>query len=251
MQFVERRRPDEGQAQIDLNADLGEGFGIWKLGDDEALLDLVTSANVACGFHAGDAITMSNVCVQARVRGVQIGAQVGYRDLAGFGRRAMDVPSDELSADIIYQIGALDAFVRMTGSEVHYVKPHGALYNTAMVDERVAEAVASAVGSYAPGRLALLGMPGSALAAAATANSVPYVTEAFADRRYTADGWLLPRSAHGAVISDPAAVIEQALRLAPSADSLCLHGDTPGAADLARQVRDALIDAGVAVRPFR
>ncbi len=237
--------------QVDLNADLGEGFGIWTLGDDDALLDVVTSANVACGFHAGDPITMLRVCTVAAARDVRIGAQVGYRDLAGFGRRAMDVPSDELSADIIYQIGALDAFARMVGRQVSYVKPHGALYNTAMVDDRVAEAVASAVGSYAPGGLALLGLPASALAAAATANSVPYVTEAFADRAYTADGRLLPRSQPGAVITDPAAVIEQALRLAASADSICLHGDTPGAADLARQVRAALLDSGVAVRPFR
>jgi UPF0271 protein len=236
--------------QVDLNADLGEGFGIWTLGDDDALLEVVTSANVACGFHAGDAITMLRICTVAAARDVRIGAQVSYRDLAGFGRRAMDVPSDELTADIIYQIGALDGCARTVGREVRYVKPHGALYNTAMVDERQAEAVAAAVGAY-PGDLALLGLPGSALEAAAASHSVPYVAEAFADRTYTADGQLQPRSQPGAVITDPAAVIEQALRLAASADSLCLHGDTPGAADLARQVRDALIASGVAVRPFR
>jgi UPF0271 protein len=236
---------------IDLNADLGEGFGIWALGDDAGLLDVITSANVACGFHAGDPTIMARVCVQAVARGVRIGAQVGYRDLAGFGRRAIDVASADLQADIIYQLGALDAFARIAGDRVRYVKPHGALYNTAMVDERQATDVVTAVAAYSP-ELPVLGLPGSALERAADALAVPYVAEAFADRAYTASGQLVPRSQPGAVLTDPDAVVAHALELvgAGSAQSLCLHGDTPGAVDLARLVRSALAETGVSVRAF-
>jgi 5-oxoprolinase (ATP-hydrolysing) subunit A len=236
---------------IDLNADLGEGFGVWTLGDDAALLDVITSANVACGFHAGDPLTMRRVCARAVARGVRIGAQVGYRDLAGFGRRAMDVASDDLQADIIYQLAALDGFARVAGDRVRYVKPHGALYNTAMVDERQAAAVAEAVAAYSPD-LPVLGLPGSALEQAAANSSVEFVAEAFADRAYTDAGQLVPRSQPGAVLTDPAAVVAQALALveAGSAQTLCLHGDTPGAVELARTVRTTLTQAGVDVRPF-
>jgi 5-oxoprolinase (ATP-hydrolysing) subunit A len=248
---------------IDLNADLGEGFGIWRLGDDDALLDVVTSANVACGFHAGDPLTMRRVCERAVARGVAIGAQVGYRDLAGFGRRRIDMDPDELSADIIYQIGALDAFARAAGDRVRYVKPHGALYNTAMTDPVQADAVAAAVTGYS-NAMPLLGQPGSELARAAAAHGVAYVAEAFADRAYTSSGRLVPRGQPGAVIDDPGAVVARSLavaieqsvagvdgtQLAITAQSLCLHGDTSGAADLARRVRSALIDAGVRLAPF-
>jgi UPF0271 protein len=249
--------------RVDLNADLGEGFGVWTLGDDTALLDVITSANVACGFHAGDPITMRRVCAEAVDRGVRIGAQVGYRDLAGFGRRAMDVAGPDLQADIIYQIGALDAFARLAGDRVRYVKPHGALYNTAAVDERQADAVAAAVAAYSAAHaagnaashsseLALLGLPGSALERCAAAQGVAFVGEAFADRAYLPSGQLVPRSEPGALITDPGAVVEHALALVANgtARSVCLHGDTPGAADLARRVRAALLDAGVDVGSF-
>jgi 5-oxoprolinase (ATP-hydrolysing) subunit A len=249
--------------RVDLNADLGEGFGVWTLGDDTGLLDVITSANVACGFHAGDPITMRRVCADAVDRQVRIGAQVGYRDLAGFGRRAMDVASPDLQADIVYQIGALDAFARLAGDRVRYVKPHGALYNTAAVDERQADAVAAAVAAYSsahssacsaagPVGLALLGLPGSALERGAAAHGVTFVGEAFADRAYLPSGQLVPRSEPGALITDPGAVVEHALELVANGTirSICLHGDTPGAAELARRVRAALQDAGVDVGSF-
>jgi UPF0271 protein len=248
---------------IDLNADLGEGFGVWRLGDDEALLDLVTSANVACGFHAGDASTMRRVCEQAVARGVVIGAQVGYRDLAGFGRRRIEMEPAELAADVLYQIGALDGFARIAGDRVRYVKPHGALYNTAMVDPVQAEAVASAIADYSH-PLVLLGRPDTELSRAAAAHSIPYVAEAFADRAYLSSGQLAPRTVDGSVIVDPDEVVARSLALARehavlstdgslltvAARSLCLHGDTPGAAHLARRVRGALIEAGITIAAF-
>jgi 5-oxoprolinase (ATP-hydrolysing) subunit A len=237
---------------VDLNADLGEGFGVWTLGDDNALLEVITSANVACGFHAGDALIMRTVCTRAAGLGVRIGAQVSYNDRAGFGRRAMQVPSADLQADIIYQIGALDGFARAAGDRVRYVKPHGALYNTAMVDEQQAGDVAAAVAAYSP-ELALLGLPGSRLAQAAARYSLPFINEAFADRAYTESGQLVPRGRPGAVLTDPVEVVDHALALVAggAAQSLCLHGDTPGAADLAGRVRAALVSAGVTIQPFR
>lgn len=247
---------------IDLNADLGEGFGIWRLGDDEALLDAVTSANVACGFHAGDPATMARICEAAASRGVAIGAQVGYRDLVGFGRRRIEMAEADLVADVLYQLGALDAFARAAGTTVRYVKPHGALYNTAAEDEVQARAVATAVAKF--GSTPLLGLPGSVLADAAFAAGVPFCGEAFVDRAYAADGRLVPRSEPGAVHTDPAVAVEQALSVARQgtvtaidgsllsvrAVSLCVHGDTPGAVALARAVRVALIDAGIQLAPF-
>jgi UPF0271 protein len=249
-------------ASIDLNSDLGEGFGVWKLGDDAALLDIVTSANVACGFHAGDPVTMRSVCESAVRRNVVIGAQVSYRDLAGFGRRFVDVAPAELTADVLYQIGALDAFARAAGGRVSYVKPHGALYNATVHHERQAAAVADAVRAY--GGLPVLGLPGSRLLAAAEAAGLPCVREAFADRGYTPEGTLVPRSEPGALLTDTDAVVARALRLAEkgeivavdgtvlasSARSLCLHGDTPGAVRHAAAVRAALEAAGVPVVPF-
>jgi UPF0271 protein len=248
---------------IDLNADLGEGFGRWRLTDDEALLSVVTSANVACGFHAGDAATMRQVCELAAERSVTIGAQVSYRDLAGFGRRSMDVPPAELTAEIAYQIGALEVFARAAGSRVAYVKPHGALYNRVVHDEEQAAAVVDGV-LLANDGLPLLGLPGSRLLTLAAKAGLPTVTEAFADRAYTAEGTLVPRGAEGAVITDPPQVVARAVGLARfgtvtsrcgqsvevRARSLCLHGDTPGAAGLARRVRGALESAGVRVEAF-
>jgi 5-oxoprolinase (ATP-hydrolysing) subunit A len=238
---------------IDLNADLGEGFGRWTLGDDEALLDIVTSANVACGFHAGDPTTMARICAAAIERQVAVGAQVGYRDLAGFGRRRIDYDLGELRDDVLYQIGALEAFCRVAGGRVRYVKPHGALYNTAAVDEGQASAVVAAVRSYDP-RLPVLCQPGSVLARLASAGGLTVVGEGFADRGYRADGTLVPRSAAGAIVHDPAAVVARAVRMAFHGEveaedgttvpcrvaSICVHGDTPGAVDLAGRVRAGL-----------
>ncbi|WP_055556488.1 LamB/YcsF family protein [Streptomyces sp. NBRC 110028] len=249
---------------IDLNADLGEGFGRWQLTDDEALLSIVTSANVACGFHAGDPSTMRRVCALAAERGVRIGAQVSYRDLAGFGRRAMDVPPRELADEIAYQIGALEIFARAAGARVAYVKPHGALYNRSVHDAAQAAAVAEGVRLAADGPLPVLGLPGSKLHEAARAAGLPVIAEAFADRAYTAAGTLVPRGEPGAVVSDPGTVVKRALgfardRAVTSIDgrwidvevrSLCLHGDTPGAAELARRVRSELAAAGVRLAAF-
>ncbi len=243
-----------------MNSDLGEGFGIWRLGDDPALLDVVTSANVACGFHAGDPATMHRVCVAAAERGVAVGAQVGYRDLAGFGRRRIDYDLDELRDDVLFQIGALEGFCRVAGARVRYVKPHGALYNTAAVDEGQASAVVAAVRAYDAG-LPVLCQPGSVLAGLAAAAGLRVVAEGFADRAYQPDGRLVPRSVPGAVLHDPAVVVDRAVRMAVSGtvvaldgtevavpvESLCVHGDTPGAVTLARRVRDGLAAAGVPV----
>jgi 5-oxoprolinase (ATP-hydrolysing) subunit A len=248
---------------IDLNADLGEGFGRWRLTDDEQLLSVVTSANVACGFHAGDAATMRRVCDLAAERGVRIGAQVSYRDLAGFGRRAMDVPPYELASEVAYQIGALEVFTRAAGARVAYVKPHGALYNRVVHDAEQAGAVVEGV-MLADATLPVLGLPGSRLLDAAGKAGLPVVTEAFADRAYTEEGTLVPRGRDGAVITDPNTVVERSVTLARSgvvtshsgrdipvrARSLCLHGDTPGAVDLARLVRARLEESGIRVEAF-
>ncbi|WP_053657030.1 LamB/YcsF family protein [Streptomyces sp. MMG1121] len=248
---------------IDLNADLGEGFGRWTLTDDDALLSVVTSANVACGFHAGDPSVMRRVCDLAAERGVRIGAQVSYRDLAGFGRRAMDVPGDELAAETAYQIGALRVFAQAAGAEVAYVKPHGALYNRTVHDADQAAAVVAGV-KLAGGTLPVLGLPGSRLLAAAADAGLTAVPEAFADRAYTPAGTLVPRREPGAVVSDEDAVVRRALAFAVdgaveavdgttvpvAARSLCVHGDTPGAARIAARVRAALQAAGVEVGAF-
>ncbi|WP_086561352.1 LamB/YcsF family protein [Streptomyces africanus] len=248
---------------IDLNADLGEGFGRWRLTDDERLLSVVTSANVACGFHAGDPATMRRVCELAVERGVRIGAQVSYRDLAGFGRRAMDVPPAELAAEVAYQIGALEVFARAAGGRVAYVKPHGALYNRVVHDAEQAGAVVGGV-LLADASMPVLGLPGSRLLELAGKAGLPVVTEAFADRAYTDAGTLVPRTLEGAVVTDPDTVVERSLGLARSGEvvshsgtrievrarSLCLHGDTPGAVELARRVRERLEASGVRVEAF-
>jgi 5-oxoprolinase (ATP-hydrolysing) subunit A len=252
-----------GQPVIDLNADLGESFGAWRLGDDEALLSIVTSANIACGFHAGDPLTIRRACAGAVARGVSIGAQVSYHDLAGFGRREMDVPPDELSAEVLYQIAALDGIARAEGGKVSYVKPHGALYNRAVWDPVQAGAIIAAVRSYDPA-LPLLTLPGSQAGQAATAAGLTVIAEAFADRAYNDDGTLVPRGRDGAVLTDPAVVAGRAVAMATGRQiesaagrqiricprSVCIHGDTPGAVTLARSVRQALAQAGVQVAPF-
>ncbi len=248
---------------IDLNSDLGEGFGRWSLGDDDALLDVVTSANVACGFHAGDASIMRRVCERAVASGVAIGAQVGYRDLPGFGRRFIDIEPEVLTQDVIYQIGALEAFARTAGSRVRYVKPHGALYNAIVHHEEQAAAVVQAVLDYDP-TLPVLGLPGSAWLRRAEDAGLRVVHEAFADRAYTPHGTLVSRRLPGSVLHDPEEIARRCVAMAsgePVADveggalrlaaaSICVHGDTAGAVDIARGVRRALSDAGVSLAPF-
>ncbi len=235
---------------VDLNADVGESFGRWSLGDDEALLPHLTSANVACGFHAGDPLTLRRTCAVAVDHGVVIGAQVGYRDLAGFGRRFIDVPVAELAADVLYQLGALDGIARAAGGRVAYVKPHGALYHAVSSHPAQAEAVIEAVRAY--GGLPVLGLAGSSFLSLVSDAGLEAVGEGFADRAYLPDGGLVPRSAPGAVLSDPVAVAAQALELARSGEvrSLCLHGDSPGAASLAEAVREALSAADIPVGAF-
>jgi len=245
---------------VDLNADLGEGFGRWALGDDEALLGIVTSANVACGFHAGDPSIMLRSCARAAARGVTVGAQVSYRDLAGFGRRFMDVAAEELTADIIYQVGALRACAHASGTEVRYVKPHGALYNAIVHHQTQADAVVEAVQRLDPS-LPVLGLPGSAWLTAAEQAGLTTVVEAFADRAYAPDGSLLPRSRPGAVLTDPGGIAERCVhmvttgevaavdgtRLSVRPESLCVHGDTPEAVAVATAVRRHLAESGVSL----
>ncbi len=252
-----------GQRVVDLNADLGESYGAWRLGDDEALLAIVTSANVACGFHAGDPLTIRRTCASAVARAVTIGAQVSYHDLAGFGRREMTVPPDELAAELLYQIAALDGVARAEGGRVGYVKPHGALYNRAARDPEQAGAVVAAVRAY-DATLPVLTLPGSATARAAAEAGLPVVTEAFADRAYNDDGSLVRRGQPGAVLTDPAVVATRAIGMVTgssvrtvsgrelniSPQSVCVHGDTPGAVTLASAIRSALERSGVTLAPF-
>lgn len=249
---------------VDLNSDVGESFGVWRLGDDAAVLDSVTSANVACGFHAGDARTMRTTCAAAAARGVVVGAHVGYRDLAGFGRRFVDVRPAELTDEIVYQVGALQAIARAAGTSVRYVKPHGALYNALQTDDGQSRAVLAALEDLGTD-LPLVVLPGSVVLAHAAAAGVVTVAEGFPDRAYRPDGGLLSRSLDGAVIDHPEEVAARAVRMAVdrtvvavdgsvlelAVDTLCVHGDTPRAAATARAVRSALDDAGVRVASFR
>ncbi|HEX2131096.1 MAG TPA: 5-oxoprolinase subunit PxpA [Actinophytocola sp.] len=249
--------------ELDLNCDVAEGFGPWRIADDDALLTVVSSANIACGFHAGDPGTMRRACETAVRHGVAIGAHVGYRDLAGFGRRFVDVPPAELTDDVLYQLGALHAFAAAAGGWVGYVKPHGALYGAIGRDEGQAAAVVEAVRQF-DATLPVLGMPGSRWLALAEEAGLPVVHEAFLDRGYTSDGHLVSRRSPDALLTDPAAVAQRCVRLAEAGEivavdgtvlavdarSVCVHGDTPGALDLARAARAALTGAGVTLRSF-
>jgi len=249
--------------EIDLNADIGESFGSWTLGDDAAMLDVVTSANVACGFHAGDPAGLLRTCELAAERGVVIGAHVGYPDLVGFGRRFMDVAPEDLAADVIYQIGALAALARAAGTAIGYVKPHGALYNTIVRHRDQASAVVSAVARYDP-QLPLMGIAGSVVLELAETAGLRTIGEAFADRAYTPQGTLVPRTEPGALLRDPQQVAARMVSVATTgrltaidgtqievrADSLCTHGDSPGAVAMAAAVRQALSAAGVHIRSF-
>lgn len=248
---------------MDLNSDLAEGFGRWELTDDVALLGIATSANAACGFHAGDPSVMRRACAQAADRGVVVGAQVGYRDLAGFGRRFIDVAPDDLTNDVIYQIGALDGFARVAGTRVRYVKPHGALYHATVHHPEQASAVVQAVRDYDP-ELGILGLPGSTLLDLAEEAGLHTYREAFAERAYTPEGTLVPRGEPGAMLHDADYVAERCVRIARGepietidgsyitveADSICVHGDSPDAVATAAAVRDKFHEAGIELRSF-
>jgi len=250
-------------ATIDLNSDLGESFGAWRMGDDTAMLDLVSSANVACGFHAGDPSGIFKTVQAAAKRGVVIGAHVSYPDLVGFGRRNMDPSSAELQGDVIYQIGALQGLAAAAGTRVRYVKPHGALYNKIAKDAAQARDVIAALLAIDK-TLSLVALAGSPLIAWAREAGLHVIAEAFADRAYQADGSLVPRTQAGAVLHDPAEIAARMLRLAREgvltaqdgttvriqADSICVHGDSPGAVEMARQVRATLEAEGVQIRSF-
>lgn len=248
---------------VDLNSDLGESFGAWRMGDDASMLAVVTSANVACGFHAGDPAGILETLRAAAARGVAVGAHVSYPDRVGFGRRNMDPTSRELIGDVIYQISALQGLAKVAGTCVRYVKPHGALYNTIARDERQAGDVLSALLALDP-QLALLALAGSPLVEWARARGVRVVTEAFADRAYRPDGALASRREPGAVLTDPDQIAQRMLRLVKTgeimatdgrwirlqADSICVHGDSPDAISIARSVRTCLDKAGITLEPF-
>jgi len=236
---------------IDLNSDLGESFGSWAMGDDAAMFPLISSANIACGYHAGDGRTMLASCRLAAEHGVAVGAHVSYRDLAGFGRRAMDIDPAELAADVLYQLSALQGIARVAGTRVAYVKPHGALYNRIVHDHAQAAAVLEAVRRVDPA-LPVLGLPGSAVLELAAEAGQPVRREAFVDRGYRPDGTLVPRGQQGAILSDLDFIADRAVDFARSGqvDSLCVHGDTPGAVEMARLVRRRLAEAGIAIRSF-
>ncbi|WP_407313319.1 LamB/YcsF family protein [Pseudomonas sp. nanlin1] len=248
---------------IDLNSDLGESFGAWSMGDDAAMLEVVTSANIACGFHAGDPAGILRTLKAAVAKNVSVGAHVAYPDKVGFGRRNMDVTSEELTADVIYQIGALQGLAKAAGTSVSYVKPHGALYNTIAHDRRQALAVIAAIRAVDP-TLVLVALAGSELIELARSEGLPCIAEAFADRAYTPQGTLVSRREPGAVLHDPQLVAERMLRLVQDgtleaidgsqtriqADSICVHGDSPAAVEMARALRQVLEQANVALRPF-
>lgn len=250
-------------ASIDLNSDLGESFGPWPMGDDAAMLSIVTSANIACGFHAGDPAGILAVLKEAARRDVSVGAHVGYRDLVGFGRRDMDPSSAELVADTIYQIGALQGLATAAGTRVRYVKPHGALYNTIAHDARQAADVIAGIKAVDP-TLTLMALASAPIVSQARAAGLAVVCEAFADRAYNADGSLVSRRLPGAVIHDPQAVAARMLRLVTEgrivavdgteieldAQSICIHGDTPAAVAIARTLRETLAAEGIALKPF-
>jgi UPF0271 protein len=248
---------------IDINSDLGESFGAWKMGDDSAMLDIVSSANVACGFHAGDPTGILKTLKAAAERGVAIGAHVGYRDLAGFGRRNMDPSSEELIGDVIYQIGALQGLAKAAGTRVTYVKPHGALYNTIAIDSRQGKDVIDAILAIDPS-LVLMALAGSQLVEQARAAGLTVVAEAFADRAYTPEGNLVSRREKGSVLHDPDLIAERMVRMVTEgvieaidgtltkvdAQSICVHGDSEGAVAMAKRLREKFEQSGLTIRSF-
>lgn len=252
---------------LDLNSDLGEAFGSWRMGDDDALLQIVTSANVACGFHAGDPSVLLATCRTAASRGITVGAHVGYRDLPNFGRVYIDLEPERLYADVVYQLGAMAGAARLTGARFAYVKPHGALYNTVATHEPQADAVVRAVADFSRATehpLAILGLPGTLSLTLAREAGLRAVGEAFVDRAYNPDGSLVSRRLPGSVLHDPDEIVARIERFAATgsivavdgsdvaldAESLCVHGDTPDAVAIARAVRATLGVSGTTVKPF-
>jgi UPF0271 protein len=249
--------------RIDLNCDMGESFGAWRLGADEQVMANITSANVACGAHAGDPTVMRRTIRLARDAGVAVGAHPGFADLQGFGRREMQVDPVEVEDSVLAQIGALAAIAKSERVALKHVKPHGALYNMAARDRKLADAIARATAAFDRG-LIVFGLPRSAIVDAATAAGLRSAAEGFADRAYEYDGSLVPRGRTGAVIVDPDAVVERAVRMVRdgvvltldggaiplTVDTICVHGDTPGAPELTRRIRDGLARAGVDVGPL-
>ena len=246
---------------VSLNSDIGEGFGAWSFGDDDALLDVISAANIACGFHGGDATIMRATSEGAVARGVSIGAHVSYNDLAGFGRRFIDVNPVSLTNDLIYQFGALQAMARAAGGRVSYVKAHGALYNAAARHSGHATSIADAVEAF-DATLPILCQPGTEFWSIAESRGLTPLAEVYADRGYTSDGLLVPRSQPGALLIDPAEIAERAARMVTAGEviaisgeivrvgevsSVCVHSDTPGAAGIARAVREALEASGVEI----
>ncbi len=248
---------------IDLNADAGESFGHWQLGHDEELFPLLSSVNLATGFHAGDPRVMLRSVRLAKRHGVAVGAHPGFPDLVGFGRRDLAASPEEAYTDVLYQIGALSAFLRLEGLPLHHVKPHGALYLRMLRDEALARAVAQAVKDYDPD-LPLVLLGGTPMEEAAKAVGIRYVREAFPDRAYLSDGRLAPRSMEGALIRDPREAARRAVqmvlegeiealdggRVKVEAETLCVHGDNPEAVAIARAVREALVEHGVEIKAF-
>lgn len=248
---------------VDLNSDLGESFGSWKMGNDEQILPVVSSANIACGFHAGDPLGILKTLQQAVKLDVTIGAHVSYPDLVGFGRRNMDLSQDELIADVLYQISALDGLAKVAGSKVQYVKPHGALYNTIAKDPVQAEAVIEAIKMYNPA-LVLVALAGSNLVAQARQAGLKVVSEAFADRAYNRDGSLVSRRLEGAVLHDAESVAKRVVAMLKNggvesidgvftpiqADTICLHGDTAGALEMSAAIKAELLKNDIQVRSF-
>ena len=251
------------QLRVDLNCDVGESFGRYTLGDDTGILPHVTSANIACGFHAGDPLGMRRTVRLALGLGVAVGAHPGFPDLVGFGRRELHAAPDEVEAMVLYQVAALAGIVAAEGGRLRHVKPHGALYNMAARERQLAGAVARGVAAAGEG-LILVGLAGSQLLEAGRASGLAVASEAFADRAYEADGSLRSRTLPGAVIGDAQACVERVLqmirdgsvtastgeRIELQADTICIHGDTPGAASLAAGVRSGLEAADVAVAPL-
>lgn len=247
--------------QIDLNGDVGESFGAYEIGQDAALIPILTSANIACGFHAGDPVVMRATVALARQHGTAVGAHPGFPDLVGFGRREIKATPREVEDFVAYQIGALAGIAAAQGVRLSHVKPHGALYNMAARDAELADAIARATAAV-DRSLMLFGLPGSKSLEAARRHGVRAVSEAFADRAYRADGSLVPRSEPGAMIDDADAVVSRAVtiardrtvvaadgaRVSLDVETICVHGDTPGAAVLASRIRKALGDAGIEVR---
>jgi 5-oxoprolinase (ATP-hydrolysing) subunit A len=255
---------EEIQLRIDLNADIGESFGIYNVGHDDLLLRSITSGSIACGFHAGDPSVMRRTVRAATRAGVSIGAHPGFPDLVGFGRREIHMEPREIADLVLYQVGAISAITRAEGGALRHVKPHGALYNMSVRRGDVAEAIARAVASFDAG-LMLMGLPGSELLSAGARLGLRVAAEGFVDRSYEPDGTLTPRHLSDSVLSEPGRAVERAVRLAREGkvvardgstisikvDTICVHGDTPNAAELAAAVRLGLEQAGITVAPLR